>query len=123
MNYGKASANWEKKSQHLLSESVKYRTYIDHLERAIRLRALRRGQKEVENMLEAADDGSSLFFLPTFLFGLDLIIGFAWFSRDNARRRAGPTRRATSVRPAALDRLAPQVGRDVRVWDRQRRVL
>ncbi|KAM0753008.1 hypothetical protein T439DRAFT_378754 [Meredithblackwellia eburnea MCA 4105] len=59
LNLAKASANWERKSQHLLSEIVKYQTYIDQLERSIRLRALRRGQKEVENMLEAADDVDS----------------------------------------------------------------
>ncbi|KAL8293795.1 hypothetical protein RQP46_000496 [Phenoliferia psychrophenolica] len=56
MNQAKSAANWERKSQHLLSELVKYQTYIDHLERAMKLRALRRGEKEVDNMLAAADN-------------------------------------------------------------------
>lgn len=56
LNQAKSAANWERKSQHLLSELVKYQTYIDQLERAMRLRALRRGQKEVDEMLAAADD-------------------------------------------------------------------
>ncbi|BGP48501.1 hypothetical protein JCM10450v2_004377 [Rhodotorula kratochvilovae] len=51
----KALANWERKSQHLLAESVKYRTYVDALAGAVKLRALQRGQKEVARMLESAD--------------------------------------------------------------------
>lgn len=54
-NLAKASANWERKSQHLLAEIVKYQTYIEALTAAIKLRALKRGQKEVEQMLESAD--------------------------------------------------------------------
>ncbi|GAA5854331.1 hypothetical protein JCM8547_001783 [Rhodosporidiobolus lusitaniae] len=55
-NGTKALANWERKSQHLLTESVKWTTYIDALASAIRLRSLQRGKKEVEAMLEQADD-------------------------------------------------------------------
>ncbi|GAA5833819.1 hypothetical protein JCM9279_001632 [Rhodotorula babjevae] len=51
----KALANWERKSQHLAAEGVKYRTYVDALASAIHLRALRRGKKQVERMLELAD--------------------------------------------------------------------
>ncbi|GAA5975532.1 hypothetical protein JCM11641_004297 [Rhodosporidiobolus odoratus] len=54
-NGNKALANWERKSQHLLTESVKWTTYIDALTSAIRLRSLQRGKKEVEAMLESAD--------------------------------------------------------------------
>ncbi|KPV74837.1 uncharacterized protein RHOBADRAFT_53773 [Rhodotorula graminis WP1] len=51
----KALANWERKSQHLVAEGVKYRTYVDALATAVHLRALRRGKKQVERMLELAD--------------------------------------------------------------------
>ncbi|KAI5475156.1 SEC7-like domain containing protein [Pseudohyphozyma bogoriensis] len=54
-NLVKASANWKAKSQHLLSEMVKYQTYVDNLSSALRLKAIRRGQKEVEDMLNNAD--------------------------------------------------------------------
>ncbi|GAA5940520.1 hypothetical protein JCM10213_001130 [Rhodosporidiobolus nylandii] len=54
-NGTKALANWERKSSHLLTESVKWTTYIDALASAIRLRSLQRGKKEVEAMLESAD--------------------------------------------------------------------
>lgn len=54
-NGSKAAANWERKSQHLLAEVVKYQTYIDILTIAIKLRGLKRGQKEVEMMLREAD--------------------------------------------------------------------
>lgn len=54
-NATKALANWDRKSQHLLTESVKYKTYVDALTAAVRLRALQRGQKEVAKMLEDAD--------------------------------------------------------------------
>ncbi|GAA6001536.1 hypothetical protein JCM10207_006712 [Rhodosporidiobolus poonsookiae] len=54
-NASKAIANWERKSQHLLTDGVKWTTYIDALTSAIRLRSLQRGKKEVEAMLESAD--------------------------------------------------------------------
>lgn len=56
VNMAKAMANWERKSQHLLSETVKYETYIEALSSAVKLRALKRGEKEVEDMLLAADE-------------------------------------------------------------------
>lgn len=34
VNAAKAMTNWEKKSQHLLNEIVKYRTYVDSLREA-----------------------------------------------------------------------------------------
>ncbi|GAA6047368.1 hypothetical protein JCM3770_001269 [Rhodotorula araucariae] len=51
----KALDNWERKSRHLLAESVKYRTYVDALAGAVQLRALQRGQRQVARMLESAD--------------------------------------------------------------------
>ncbi|GAA5926050.1 uncharacterized protein JCM15063_005194 [Sporobolomyces koalae] len=54
-NYAKAIANWERKSQHLLSEIVKWSTYIEALVAAVRLRSIQRGKKEVEAMLKSAD--------------------------------------------------------------------
>ena len=50
----KAQSNWEKKSQYLLTEIVKYESYIDSLQNAMNLRLKKRGEK-----------GNSLFFLPT----------------------------------------------------------
>ncbi len=47
-NYAKALANWEKKSNHLLQELVKYQCYIESLKNAARLRAEKRGQKMLE---------------------------------------------------------------------------
>lgn len=55
-NLSKAATNWERKSQHLLSEIVKYTTYIDALTSSGRLRSLKRGQKEVDDLLAAADE-------------------------------------------------------------------
>lgn len=54
-NYAKAVANWERKSQHLLSEIVKWSTYIEALTSGVRLRSIQRGKKEVEAMLKSAD--------------------------------------------------------------------
>ncbi|SCZ88711.1 BZ3500_MvSof-1268-A1-R1_Chr2-1g04587 [Microbotryum saponariae] len=59
-NAVKSLANWERKSQYLLAEIVKYQTYIEALSAAIKMRALRRGQKEVDAMLESADDDLSM---------------------------------------------------------------
>ncbi|KDE08850.1 hypothetical protein MVLG_00951 [Microbotryum lychnidis-dioicae p1A1 Lamole] len=59
-NAVKSLVNWERKSQYLLAEIVKYQTYIEALSAAIKMRALRRGQKEVDAMLESADDDLSM---------------------------------------------------------------
>lgn len=42
---GKAMMNWEKKSQYLLTEIVKYDSYIDSLQAAMTLRLKKRGEK------------------------------------------------------------------------------
>ncbi|SCV71895.1 BQ2448_4589 [Microbotryum intermedium] len=59
-NAVKSLVNWERKSQYLLAEIVKYQTYIEALSSAIKMRALKRGQKEVDAMLESADDNISM---------------------------------------------------------------
>lgn len=41
----KAQSNWEKKSQWLLTEIVKYESYIDSLQGAMSLRLKKRGEK------------------------------------------------------------------------------
>lgn len=41
----KAQSNWEKKSQYLLTEIVKYDSYIDSLQAAMSLRLKKRGEK------------------------------------------------------------------------------
>lgn len=41
----KSLSNWEKKSQYLLTEIVKYDSYIDSLQSAMNLRLKKRGEK------------------------------------------------------------------------------
>lgn len=53
-NAAKASANWEKKSQYLLTEIVKYESYIDSLQAAMTLRLKKRGEKALERALVGA---------------------------------------------------------------------
>ncbi|OCH95101.1 hypothetical protein OBBRIDRAFT_810024 [Obba rivulosa] len=50
-NGAKALSNWEKKSQYLLTEIVKYESYIDSLQAAMTLRLKRRGEKAMEKAL------------------------------------------------------------------------
>ncbi|KAK4056662.1 hypothetical protein OIO90_002214 [Microbotryomycetes sp. JL221] len=59
-NLAKASTNWERKSRHLVAETVKFQTYIDALASAIQQRSLKRGQKQVELMLKDADENLEL---------------------------------------------------------------
>ncbi|KAI0066118.1 hypothetical protein BV25DRAFT_1835812 [Artomyces pyxidatus] len=57
-NAGKALSNWEKKSQYLLTEIVKYESYIDSLQAAMTLRFKKRGEKALERALHGdAPDG------------------------------------------------------------------
>ncbi|KAE8258228.1 hypothetical protein A4X13_0g1831 [Tilletia indica] len=55
-NYAKALANWERKSNHLLQELVKYQCYVESLKNAMRLRAEKHDLKEVDKMLATADE-------------------------------------------------------------------
>ncbi|KAF7321376.1 Sec7-like domain belongs to guanine nucleotide exchange factors [Mycena kentingensis (nom. inval.)] len=50
-NAAKAQSNWEKKSQYLLTEIVKYDSYIDSLQLAMSLRLRKRGEKALERAL------------------------------------------------------------------------
>ena len=43
--------NWEKRSQYLLTEIVKYDSYIDSLQAAMSLRLKKRGEKALERAL------------------------------------------------------------------------
>ncbi|KAH8916118.1 hypothetical protein BT69DRAFT_1340551 [Atractiella rhizophila] len=54
-NGQKALANWEKKSKWLLAEIVKFETYIEVLERSVKLRNKKRDEKRVEELLKVAD--------------------------------------------------------------------
>ncbi|KIK67463.1 hypothetical protein GYMLUDRAFT_217799 [Collybiopsis luxurians FD-317 M1] len=47
----KAMSNWEKKSQYLLTEIVKYDSYVDSLQAAMSLRLKKRGEKALEQAL------------------------------------------------------------------------
>ena len=54
-------SNWEKKSQYLLTEIVKYESYIDSLQSAMSLRLKKRGEKALEKALvgsHGADDAT-----------------------------------------------------------------
>jgi hypothetical protein len=50
-NAAKALSNWEKKSQYLLAEHVKYELYVDSLQAAMTLRFKKRGEKALEHAL------------------------------------------------------------------------
>ncbi|KAH0827483.1 hypothetical protein J3R83DRAFT_4178 [Lanmaoa asiatica] len=50
----KALSNWEKKSQFLLTEIVKYESYIDSLQSGMNLRLKKRGEKALERALGGA---------------------------------------------------------------------
>ncbi|KAJ3823819.1 hypothetical protein EV361DRAFT_794093 [Lentinula raphanica] len=66
-NAVKAMSNWEKKSQYLLTEIVKYDSYIDSLQAAMSLRLKKRGEKG-ESPLERALDGTSPDDAPDALY-------------------------------------------------------
>jgi len=51
-NAPKAMNNWEQKSQHLLSELVKYQSYVESLRDGMSLRLKRRGERALERALE-----------------------------------------------------------------------
>lgn len=53
-NAAKSLSNWEKKSQYLLTEIVKYESYIDSLQAAMALRLKKRGEKALERALVVA---------------------------------------------------------------------
>ncbi|KAG6812608.1 hypothetical protein H0H92_001959 [Tricholoma furcatifolium] len=55
----KAQANWEKKSQWLLTEIVKYESYIDSLQAAMSLRLKKRGEKALERALNGTNTDTS----------------------------------------------------------------
>jgi PH/SEC7 domain-containing protein len=55
---GKALSNWEKKSQYLLTEIVKYESYVESLQHAMKLRLKKRGEKALDRAL-SSDDGVS----------------------------------------------------------------
>jgi PH/SEC7 domain-containing protein len=55
----KADTNWQKKSQYLLAENVKYKTYVDALQAAMALRIRRQGEKSLERALARTDAGGS----------------------------------------------------------------
>jgi len=52
-NAAKALGNWEKKSQYLLAEHVKYESYVDSLQAAMTLRFKKRGEKALERALRS----------------------------------------------------------------------
>ncbi|KAH7888837.1 hypothetical protein F5I97DRAFT_1804288 [Phlebopus sp. FC_14] len=59
-NGAKAESNWEKKSQYLLTEIVKYESYIDSLRSAMNLRLKKRGEKALERALVHASPDNDI---------------------------------------------------------------
>jgi len=57
-NASKGLLNWENKSKYLLSEIVKYQSYIDSLQHAMALRLKKRGERALERALVVADPDS-----------------------------------------------------------------
>ena len=55
-NHARALSNWERKSNHLLQELVKYQCYVESLRNSAKLRADKRGMKEVDSMIRRADE-------------------------------------------------------------------
>ncbi|GAB1525710.1 hypothetical protein RhiTH_008873 [Rhizoctonia solani] len=68
-NAVKASSNWERKSQYLLSEIVKYDSYVDSLRSAMSQRLKRRGEKALERALVVSrpdeDDLERIYASPS----------------------------------------------------------
>lgn len=58
-NVVKAHSNWEKKSNYLLTEIVKYDLYIDSLQTAMTLRLKKRGEKALERALNGVEECDS----------------------------------------------------------------
>ena len=59
-NSNKASHNWEQKSQYLLSEIVKYESYVESLKAAMSLRLKKRGEKALEKALEKGNQDDAV---------------------------------------------------------------
>lgn len=59
-NATKSNANWEKKSAFLISEIVKYTTYINALEQAVKLRSDTSAQKAIDKMLKSAEEEDAM---------------------------------------------------------------
>lgn len=55
-NYSKALSNWERKSNHLLAELVKWQSYVESLTNAAKLRNDLRDQRQMETALARADE-------------------------------------------------------------------
>ncbi|MCO5549584.1 hypothetical protein L7F22_003056 [Adiantum nelumboides] len=53
----KALANWEKRSAYLLSELTKFQLYVDSLKGANQLRSDKRSERELNRMMQQADEG------------------------------------------------------------------
>ena len=87
-NANKASANWERKSQYLLTEIVKYDSYVESLKAATALRLKKRGEKALEKALEATNDASS---------AADMTAGGAGSQSNSKSRWRGRPEEATII--------------------------
>ncbi|EIN11586.1 hypothetical protein PUNSTDRAFT_83262 [Punctularia strigosozonata HHB-11173 SS5] len=59
-NATRAQNNWEKKSQYLLTEIVKYESYIESLQSAMALRLKKRGEKALDKALSQPDPSEEI---------------------------------------------------------------
>lgn len=59
-NANKALSNWEKKSQYLLTEIVKYESYVESLQHAMKLRLKKRGEKALDRALNNGEERPKL---------------------------------------------------------------
>ena len=55
-NYAKALGNWERKSNWLLQELVKYQSYVESLRKSSDVKAERKAKREVEEMVREGDE-------------------------------------------------------------------
>jgi hypothetical protein len=114
VNLSKALANWERKSQHLLSEIVKYKTYIDNLAAAMALRQKKTDEKQVAKLLRAADeDDGEHSYLSTIMSeqggstqrgtSSRAISPASTFGQDPRVEIPDPVRKSPGVPPLPLD--------------------
>ncbi|KZT56184.1 hypothetical protein CALCODRAFT_497760 [Calocera cornea HHB12733] len=84
--YARALANWEKKSQYLLSEVVKYTSYVESLRNAMSLRLKKQGEKTMERAL---NKGSTAI--------VDLVSPSSASASSANTAAPGPSRKASSA--------------------------
>lgn len=88
-NLSKAQTNWEKRSQYLLTEIVKYETYVESLKTAMSLRLKKRGEKALEKALVNASPDQADFTIGS--IGRSTYSGDGTIMEDTEPSTPGPT--------------------------------